>query len=223
MSPDYRYIGAPRGPQVSLVRAHSRQAPVWLLALILAAGGMVAVAPPTHAGSAAAQRACGWRSEWRPPSHIRVLMPSGRVARVPFRTYVARVASSEWGSVPHELRRAGVIAVKQYAWNKALHPRFYRGRCFHVWSSTRDQIYRVKTPRPEVVAAVRSTWGTTLRRHDGSLVFTGYRSGRAGVACARDGGGRLYARSAARCARQGWSAERILLTYYRQRGVRIHR
>lgn len=164
-----------------------------------------------------------WRSERTPPPSIRVLLRPGHVVVVPFRLYVARVMASEWGSTPEQLRRAGAIAVKQYAWSRVIHwsGRSSRGHCFHVHADTRDQIYRVKTPPAYVWEAVNATWHWTLRRADGGLIHTNYNTGARGLGCAADAGDFLHARSARRCAIAGWSAGRILVRYYGHRGARL--
>jgi hypothetical protein len=159
-----------------------------------------------------------WQSLTRPPTSIRVLI-GRRVHRVDAELYVARVTASEWGSTPTELRKAGAVAVHQYSWFKAMHPRRSQYGCFDVHDDVRDQIYRVKTPPARVWMAVLTTWNWRIYR-DGGLPMTGYRTG-AKVGCARDANGwKLYARSATKCALLGWSAARILTAYYEGRLVR---
>ena len=157
-----------------------------------------------------------WHSQTIPPRVIRVLI-GHHVERVPFALYSARVVSSEWNTVPTELRKAGAVAVRQYGWWKAMRPRHSRYGCFDVHSTTQDQIYRShKTPPDYIWAAVRQTWSWRVLR-EGRLVMTGYRTGRA-VGCAGDVDGyHLFARSAARCARLGWGAQRLLSVYYNGR------
>lgn len=169
--------------------------------------------------TAQASVACSpWRSQTTPPRSIRVLI-GHRVTRVPFALYTARVVASEWGSAPYELRLAGAVAVKEYAWSKAMNPRHSRFGCFDLHDDTRDQLYRPKSPPARVWQAVQATWSWRVLR-EGRLIQTGYRSG-AKVGCARDTDGfHLYARSARRCALAGWSAERILSVYFDARVVR---
>lgn len=220
---DYRYVGLPRGPVTDHRRAP--RVPVWrmiLVAVVVMGAGAAPVMDPT-ATDAATRRCSVSASQERAPKFIRVRMAqTGHVRRVPFRLYVERVTASEWGSTPDALRRAGAIAVKQYGWSKALRPRRSGQGCFDVWNNTRDQIYRAKIVPERVRAAVAATWHVTLRHHGGRLVHTGYRTG-SRVGCARDAGARLYARSAKRCANQGWSTNAILRTYYADRGVRVRR
>jgi peptidoglycan hydrolase-like amidase len=217
-SVDYRYLGVPAGPTLDYRRRSRRRWPLVMAAVVALAAAPFTTLP---AAVSAAVPCASHRSDRRPPTYIRVLITqTGRVHRVPFRTYVERVASSEWGSTPPELRKAGIVAVKQYGWSRVInwHGRYHRGVCFHVFNNTRDQIYKPsKRPPAEVRAAVHAAWRLDVRRRDGSLVHTGYRTGAQGVACGRDGGVRLYARSAKRCALRGWSASQILHHYYRHR------
>ena len=182
--------------------------PTLLLAALLALPG------PTNA----AYNGCSaWHSESIPPRTIRVRLDYHTVVRVNFMRYVAVVVSSEFNSVPLELRKAGAVAVKVYGWYRTLRPRPSKAGCFDVNDSTADQIYRHhKMPPEHVWSAVRATWGWRVLR-EGRLISTGYRTGRA-VGCARDiDGWHLFARSAARCARLGWTARHILERYYEGR------
>src|ERR1051326_5862631 len=107
-----------------------------------------------------------WHSVLVPPPAIRVLVDH-HVERVPLRLYVVRVISSEWHHVPPQLRRAGAVAVRQYAWWKAMHPRRSQYGCFDVHNDTRDQIYRAKSRAqlaPELWEAYDSTIGWRLNR-----------------------------------------------------------
>lgn len=163
---------------------------------------------------AVADTCARWHSETQPPHTIRVLV-GHKVERVPFALWTARVVSSEWGSTPPELRKAGAVATKQYGWYKAMHPRRSRYGCFDVHSNTRDAIYRHhKTPPERVWQAVHATWHWRVLRN-GHLFQTGWRRGLGGVGCARDVTGyHLKARSAARCALAGYGAAWLLRTYY---------
>jgi peptidoglycan hydrolase-like amidase len=171
---------------------------------------------------AAAKGHCtDWKSESEPPPSIWVYRVSeGRVEQVDFMLYVARVTSREWNTVPGALRRAGAVAVKQYAWYYVLHYRggSYKGQCFDVRDTTADQLYADKPsgqiPR-RVWHAVRSTWNWHLVRGR-DFVMTGYRRGQ-NVPCASDAGYHLMVRSGKKCAHHGWSAERILSVYYTAR------
>ena len=159
-----------------------------------------------------------WSSTTEPPPTIAVYRVSeGFVERVDFKDYVTRVASREWNVKLVELRKAGVVAVKQYAWYHVLRWRggTYNGQCFDVKDTTADQLYSGKpidSIPSGIKEAVNSTWTWRLYRGD-KFPMTGYRQG-AAVPCASNGGYRLYVRSAKRCAAKGWSAGRILRTYY---------
>ena len=178
--------------------------------------------PAFAAPVAAADGSCtNWNSTTQPPTQIRVYRVSeGRVETVDFKTYVIRVVSREWNVDQKQLRLAGAHAVKQYAWYHVLHYRggTFNGKCFDVRDSTADQLYSNKPVDQipdRVKSAVATTWNWHLHRGD-KFPMTGYRRG-ADVGCAENGGYRLYVRSARKCAKQGWSAERILEQYYTAR------
>lgn len=185
-----------------------------MLAGILALAGLV---PVGHVSAPVAEAGCRWTSTSSPPASIRVLRTAtGRIATVDFRRYVHTVVAYEWGSsyLPYELVRAGAQAVKQYGWYYALRQRWTSdGRCYHVTDSTSDQRYKASysaTDRQR--RAVASIWAWRVLRN-GQFVMTGYRRGN-DYPCAYDAGRRLYARSARKCAKAGWSAGSILKRYY---------
>jgi len=193
-----------------------------MLALVIAvfcsAFAAPAFLPGQIAAASASQRCTNWNSTTTPPPDIAVYRVSeGRVERVDFKKYVIRVVSREWNIDQGALRRAGAVAVKQYAWYHVLHYRggTFNGKCFDVKDTTADQLYASKPmhliPR-RVKHAVNDTWTWHLNR-DGKFPMTGYRLGPK-VDCAANAGFRLYVRSAKRCAHQGWDAERILQVYY---------
>jgi peptidoglycan hydrolase-like amidase len=168
--------------------------------------------------AAASGHCTDWKSTTNPPPSIAVYRVSeGRVDRVDFKTYVIRVVSREWNLDQPALRRAGAVAVKQYAWYHVLHYRggTFNGHCFDVKDTTADQLYASKPvhtiPR-RVKHAVNDTWSWHLMRN-GAFPMTGYRLGQK-VACAANAGYRLYVKSAKACAAQGWDAQRILQVYY---------
>lgn len=176
-------------------------------------------AVPVQPVAARASGHCtNWTSENQPPPDIAVYRVSeGKVERVDFRLYVARVVSREWNVPQVELRKAGAVAVKQYAWYHVLHYRggTYNGQCFDVKDTTADQLYANKPTNQipnGVWSAVDSTWTWRLHRGD-KFPMTGYRHGK-DVPCAQDAGYHLYVRSGKKCANNGWSAARILQVYY---------
>ena len=175
-------------------------------------------APVQPVAARAGAQCTDWSSINQPPQTIAVYRVSeGFVERVDFKHYVARVVSREWNVDQAELRKAGAVAVKQYAWYHVLHWRggMYGSKCFDVRDSTSDQLYSGKPINqiPNTVwNSVNATWTWRLYR-DGKLPMTGYRRGDR-VPCAADAGYKLRARSGKRCAEKGWSAARILQVYY---------
>ena len=168
--------------------------------------------------SALSNQCTDWTSKEQPPETIAVFrVNEGKVQRVDFKLYVARVAAREWNVDQPELRKAGVVAVKQYAWYHVRHWRGgkYGGECYDVKDTTSDQLYAAKPAdaiSSRIWDSVQATWSWRLYR-DGRLPMTGYRRGE-DRPCAKDAGYRLYVRSARKCANNGWSAERILEKYY---------
>lgn len=166
----------------------------------------------------AASGCSAWASTTRPPPIIRVLTRGGHIVRVPIRKYVVTVMGHEWpGYLPYALQQAGAVAVKQYAWWKARHPRRSTVGCFDVRSGTTDQIYNPKTARITLshYLAVASSWSTYIHKSDGTLLMTGYRRGKPGRRCGADANGwKLYALSAKQCAKRGYSYRAILRLYY---------
>jgi hypothetical protein len=212
----------PRPPR--LPRAATRLAVAVVFVATLVA--MPAASPSGSLGPSTVQAAAtctGWTSETLPPTTIRVLRTEGDAAGsvqvVPFRDYVNVVMAAEWGpSNPTEALKAGAVAVKEYAWYRAM---IWRGKsaddgsCYDVVDSTLDQVYAPerRAPSPPLTAAVDSTWETSVQRA-GHLFATHYQGG-ADVACAADADGRwLFQTSAMRCARDGMTAEAILGAYY---------
>jgi peptidoglycan hydrolase-like amidase len=187
-----------------------------MLALIASFIAMPFAVPATPV--AAATQCTQWTSRSQPPQTIKVYRVSeGRVETVDFKHYVMRVVSREWNVDQRELRKAGAHAVKQYAWYHVLRWRggTYNGKCYDVKDTTADQLYANKpldTIPYRVKKAVNATWTWRLWRSD-KFIMTGYRRGD-DVPCAADAGYRLYVRSGRKCAAKGWSAERILRTYY---------
>jgi hypothetical protein len=188
-------------------------------ALLLA---FVAIPFVVPLATAAASSCTNWSSRHTPPPTIRVLTDHNRVVVKNFRDYVAMVmASGEFpSSLPDAVLQAGATAVKQYAWYYALkgnhRPEDFtsRGVCFDVRSDTTDQLFKTyAAPTDKQVRAVDATWALTLRK--GTRFFlTGYRSGTTSRCGADADGWHLYARSAAACARLGWSRQRIQAYYY---------
>jgi len=189
------------------------------IVLLLGPGQAPAVASPVTAAAVCT----GWTSQTIPPDTIRVLRTRGpaedTVQVVPFRTYVDVVMAAEWGPTnPREALRAGAVAIKEYAWYNAMRWRGKTGpdgQCYDVVDSTIDQLYAPedRDPAATLVAAVEATWDTVVHR-DGRVFSTHYQGGK-DVACGSDADGTwLYQRSAMRCARDGKTADEILMLYY---------
>jgi peptidoglycan hydrolase-like amidase len=176
------------------------------------------VMPSVALANAGPAQCTKWTSTTEPPPTIQVYRVSeGKVDTVQFKDYVMRVVSREWNVKQPALRKAGSVAVKQYAWYYVLHYRGgkFNGACFDVKDTTADQLYAEKTVSglpTTVKSAVNDTWGWSVHRA-GKLALTGYRRGR-DVPCAADAGYHLYVRSARKCAARGWSAQHILARYY---------
>ncbi len=180
---------------------------------------VAAVQPALVQPVSAAKGSCtNWTSRSEPPPTIRVYrVTEGFVEEVDFKHYVMNVVSREWNVKQGALRRAGAVAVKQYAWYHVLHYRGgkFDGACFDVRDTTADQLFANKPASQiptRVKKAVNSTWSWRLYRGD-KFPMTGYRRG-PDVGCADNAGYRLYVRSARKCAKQGWSAQEILEKYY---------
>jgi peptidoglycan hydrolase-like amidase len=183
--------------------------------------GLIAIlfaVPGTTLAGAGPQQCTNWSSTTQPPPTVNVYRVSeGKVETVPFKDYVMRVVSREWNVNQAALRKAGAVAVKQYAWYYVLHYRGgkFNGQCFDVKDTTADQLYSEKsiTGLPSAVkTAVNANWTWSLHRA-GKLPLTGYRRG-TDVACGADAGYHLMVRSSRKCASAGWSAQRILAKYY---------
>ncbi len=164
------------------------------------------------------ERCTQWDSTVEPPPTIRIYrVREGLLETVDFRDYVMRVVSREWNVKQDALRRAGAVAVKQYAWYYVLHYRGgkFNGECFDVRDSTADQLYAekaIETLPESVKSAVNDTWLWSVQRA-GKLPLTGYRVGK-DVGCAENASYHLMVRSARKCAVAGWTAEQILAAYY---------
>jgi hypothetical protein len=197
----------------------------WLIRLLggtLGLGLLLAVAASLPSTALASGSCTGWTSTIVPPDTIKVLRRDGKVVTVNFKRYVRKVmASGEWPyTLPRALLRAGAQATKQFAWYHSLKGNHRRGfvtadgECFDVVATTQDQLYKSgATVHRKQRRATNAIWDLSLHRND-RFILTQYRRGQR-VPCASDvDGRRLFARSAKRCARAGWSGKRILRTYY---------
>jgi hypothetical protein len=164
---------------------------------------------------------CGsYTSEAIPPSTIRVYRAaSGAVEQVDFRTYAQNVLSREWiSSWTTESLRAGALAVKHYAWYQVIHWRGFvsgAGECFHVFDTTRDQVYDPSRPTyASAAAAVDATW-TTLALRAGRIFPTYYNSGAWNEPCGANANGwQMFQWGSQACGLAGWTAAQIMAAYY---------
>ena len=188
------------------------------LAILAGVIAILFAMPGAVLASAQPQQCTNWQSTSAPPETIKVYRVSeGKVDTVAFKDYVMRVVSREWNVKQGALRKAGAVAVKQYAWYYVLHYRggTYNGDCYDVKDTTADQLYAEKSVSSlpsGVKKAVNQTWTWSVQRGD-KFPMTGYRRG-ADVACGENAGYHLYVKSARKCANEGWSAEEILAKYY---------
>ena len=188
------------------------------LAILAGVIAILFAMPGAVLASAQPQQCTNWKSTSAPPETIKVYRVSeGKVDTVAFKDYVMRVVSREWNVKQGALRKAGAVAVKQYAWYYVLHYRggTYNGDCYDVKDTTADQLYAEKSVSSlpsGVKKAVNQTWTWSVQRGD-KFPMTGYRRG-ADVACGENAGYHLYVKSARKCANEGWSAEQILAKYY---------
>ena len=193
--------------------------------MLTIAASVLLVGLSAHAGyvptafAGGGEQCTNWTSKTEPPPNIAVYqVREGIVERVDFKLYVARVVSREWNVKQRELRNAGTVAAKQYAWYHVLHWRgdSYNGACFDVRDTRADQLYSAKPADqiPDVVwKSVDDTWTWQVFR-EGKFIMTGYRRGE-DVRCAKDAGFRLYATSALDCVeKRHWDATRLLEVYY---------
>ncbi|HYM83099.1 MAG TPA: SpoIID/LytB domain-containing protein, partial [Candidatus Dormibacteraeota bacterium] len=188
---------------------------LWLLAALLVLVGSFAPATTRHA---VAGTCSAWTTSYGPPPTIRVLRVATQVVEnVPFQAYAANVMSWEWpASYPTEALRAGAVAVKQYAWYRAMAPRTTAtGDCYDVRDDSWDQIYDPsRTPAPSETAAVADTWPLTLRKS--STFFLPHYDAGTSTVCGAEvspSGTWLYQQGAKACALAGKSMAEILHVY----------
>jgi hypothetical protein len=153
----------------------------------------------------------------RPPTTILVYrVASGRVDRVPFKTYVKNVLPNEWfAGWPAASLDAGAMAVKSYGWYWALHStrRTPSGHCYDVRDTTADQVYVPGSAASSTSAAVDRTWGTRMTR-SGNILQAHYCS--TTTACGAWVAGNWMSQNGSRDqAQAGRGYRAILRSYYR--------
>ena len=168
-----------------------------------------------------------------------------RIKTVPFKRYVKTVMRVEFPGWIARKRTggaayiaAGAVAAKQYAWYWTTRKPRYRanGRCFDVYDNVRDQVY--KTGKKQSAAAeartnraVESTWKRIIRRRKAGggsefvLPFYLHDKSRAAGACCGTPPGykrgyRMFRSNALTCAKQGKSANLILVRSYTPKAKR---
>lgn len=150
-----------------------------------------------------------------------------RVERVPFRLYVERVmASGAWPAYkPMESLKAGALVIAARAWWHVCHPQPGYVRDGHRYDihdgsprkalrgrADGGQLYRGAVPvHSRIRRAVAAVWGVRLvrRGRQAKPRWTGD-GGRCGQSIT---GNRLPEDSVTRCARLGWSWQRIVRVY----------
>jgi len=183
------------------------------MALVLV-GAPIANEVPTSAKLAGGCRGDG--TFRKPPTHMLVFRIHRRGSSVPARVerwrtrdYVAAVAESgAWpAGKPMESLKAGVLALKQYAWWMSIHRcRSFRGMAFAI---TDSEQYLARGMRPgyrghsRTRAAIDATWDASLRK-GGRFFRTGWSGGR-GI-----DGWRLHEDTVTTLARRGWGWQRIV-------------
>jgi hypothetical protein len=144
--------------------------------------------PETRSGSAeralpsiqGGNTCTGWDFDIVPPKTIRVYLHDDQLARkYDFYFYVTHVLPSEWiPSWDADALAAGAIAVKTYAWYRAMDGHAYSAgtSCADVTDSTADQVFDPTYSYPTTDLAVYASMGSVLRRN-GDIFLAQYWSG----------------------------------------------
>jgi hypothetical protein len=187
----------------------------WIAALLLVALWTFA---PAAARPVAAASCGAWSTSFAAPPTIRVLrVATGTVDTVPFQNYVGTVMAAEWpASYATEALRAGAVAVKQYAWYRAMGPRVSAaGDCYDVRDDSWDQVYDPsRVPAASQVGAIADTWPLTIRK-SGAFFMVHYDGGTSTTCGGQlsSTGTWLYQRGVQACAVAGKSMAEILHVY----------
>lgn len=155
-------------------------------------------------------------SDTKLPSTILVYRVSaGRIDRVAFKEYVKNVLPNEWIPGWHtQSLRAGAMAAKTYAWEKALHStrKTANGACFDVADSTSDQVYRPGSAESSTSSAVDATWTTRMSR--GGKIFSSHYCSTTTACGAWVSGDWMSQHGSQDMATKGSSFQSILKHYY---------
>ena len=218
-------LAAPRtdrspGRSSRLARSYSGAlASAGRFAAALAVATLLAIPSAAAPEPARAATCTAWTSTIVAPTTIDVYRYSkGVIETVDFESYVKVVMAAEWpASWPIETLRAGAVAVKQYAWYRAIHPRTNKaGNCFDVYDDSDDQIYTPEKYAASAtqIQAVETTWLESLTK-SGAFFSTGYRPDYPPIVCGTDKNGSiLYQQSARQCGLDGKTGEEILAIYF---------
>jgi hypothetical protein len=161
----------------------------------------------------------GWGSDLVPPQTIKVLF-EGNVEQRDFMFYVKHVLPREWPPPwPDNSLRAGAIAVKTYAWHRAM-PNGARASgsgCFDIYSTTDDQVFDPTFSHANTDQAVNVTFGSVSRK-SGQIYLAQYWAGTQGDPCAEvtsgPYAGRMNQWGTVTCANQGMAWPDIVQTFY---------
>ena len=168
-----------------------------------------------------------------------------RIKTVPFKKYVKTFMRVEFPGWIARRRpggaayiAAGAVAAKQYAWYwTTQRPRYKaNGNCFDVYDNVRDQIYdpgvqQTIRAEAETSEAVEKTWSRLIRRKKAGggsefvLPFYLHDGSKAAGACGGTPPGykrgyRMFRSNALTCAKQGKSANLILVRSYTPKAKR---
>ena len=168
-----------------------------------------------------------------------------RIKTVSFRKYVKTVMRTEFPGWIARKRKggaayiaAGAVAAKQYAWYWTTQKPRYKvnGKCFDVYDNVRDQVYdpgkkQSIAAEAKTNEAVEKTWTRIIRRKKvggGSefvLPFYLHDGSKAAGACGGTPPGytrgyRMFRSNALTCAKQGKSANLILVRSYTPKAKR---
>lgn len=156
----------------------------------------------------------GWPAHTVPPRTIRVWISDEQVSKqYDFLFYVRHVLPREWiPSWDADSLAAGAIAVKQYAWFKAMPGHAYTGGtgCADVQDTVADQVFDPTYSHAATDQAAYATFGSTVLR-DGAQFLAQYWAGSTTQPCEPVTGtyaGRMSQWGTRTCASQGkvWPA-----------------
>jgi hypothetical protein len=195
------------------------------ISMVAALVAALAMPLTTQALSPSVDNKCArWHSLFVPPPSVRVYVKrhGGYVVDRPFRTYVLEVAAAgAWpGTKPMESLKAGLLAIKQYAWYEVVHRPCDRltpsGQPYDIVNGGEHQLWRPKSGlrhwNKRQAIAVDAIWRMSVRKPSHGNHWRFFRTGWTGTS-GRDGW-HLYEDTVTRLARDGYSFRRILKYEY---------